>query len=88
MTVPSSPFGFAVDGRGECKPLLREQDRLDLMGIPPSVSAAYDLLTDDGMPPEQAAAIVLGMQRHHEEGGKDPEAQARHLIKLRRAVRR
>lgn len=87
MTVPSSPFGFAVDNHGRCRQLVREQDRLDVMGIPPAVSAAYDLLTDDGMPYDQAATLVLGMQRHHEQGGKDPEAQARHLLKLRRALR-
>lgn len=80
-------FGFAVNGSGECRQLVREQDVLDAMGVSPAVSAAYDLLTDDGMPPQKAADTALGMQRHHENGGKDPEAQARHLLKLRRALR-
>lgn len=85
--VLSSQHGFAVDAAGRCQPLLREQDHLDVMGITPAQSAAYDLLTDDGMPAEKAASIVLGMQRYHEKGGKDPEAQARHIIKLRKALR-
>lgn len=86
--VPSSPFGFAVNGRGECRALVREQDRLDVMGVSGSVSAGMDLLMDDGMPADQAAKMMLGAQRLFEtQGGRDPEAMARHILKLRRALR-
>lgn len=76
------PRSFAVGGDGAVTEMSTE-DRLRLMGASPAVSAAYDLLTDDGMPSEDAAKMAVAAER----SGKDPEAFARHLLKLRRAAR-
>ena len=47
------------------------------------IDAGMDILMDDGMPAEDAAKLCLGAVRI----GQDPEAFARHCVKLRRAVR-
>ena len=59
------------------------EEHVELMGATPAISAAYDLLTDDGMSPQKAADLAVACER----SGRDPEAFARHLIKLRKAVR-
>lgn len=53
------------------------------LGASDAVIAAYDILADDGMPPEQAAKMVVAAER----SGRDAEAFARHVVKLRKAMR-
>jgi hypothetical protein len=77
---PHRSFAVGIDGSAE---ELSTEERLRLMGISPSASAAYDLLADDGMPPEKAAEMVAAAHR----SGRDPEAFARHLTRLRKAWR-
>jgi len=71
-----------VGADGEAKAMSPEE-RLSHMGVSPQLSAGYDLLTDDGYPPEKAAELLAEAERM----GKDPEAFAQHMIKLRRALR-
>lgn len=78
----AAPRSFAVDSLGNATSLSTEE-RVTLMGVSPSASAAYDLLTDDGVPAEQAAKLTLAAQK----SGRDPEAFARHFLKLRRGLR-
>jgi hypothetical protein len=59
------------------------EEALRAVGVSAAVSAAYDLLTDDGVPPERAAELAV----YAEQRGQDPEAFARHFLKLRRAIR-
>ena len=49
-----------------------------------AVSRAYDLMAADGVPAQTAADMATAAER----GGKDPEAFARHFVKLRQAARR
>lgn len=77
-----APRYFAVGNNGETRSLSQDE-RLRLMGVSPPVSAAFDLLTDDDMPADRAAEMAVGAERL----GKDPEAFARHLLKLRKAYR-
>lgn len=58
-------------------------EQLKALGVSDAVSAAYDILTDDGMPPERAAQLSVAAERD----GQDPEAAARHIVKLRKALR-
>ena len=58
-------------------------EQLKELGIPMSVDAAFDILCDDGMDMEKAADMSVAAWR----SGKDPEAFARHLVKLRKAAR-
>lgn len=51
--------------------------------VPPAVEEAYDLMTADQVPPQQAADMAVAAHR----AGKDPVAFARHFIELRKAVR-
>jgi sirohydrochlorin ferrochelatase len=77
---PHRSFAVASDGAAT---EMSAHQRLEHIGVSPAVSAAYDLLADDGMPPEDAARMAVAAER----GGRDPEAFARHLRKLRRAWR-
>jgi len=52
------------------------------MGVSPQVSAAYDILADSGIPPDEAAILAIGAERNE----MDPEAFARHFIELRRSA--
>lgn len=61
---------------------MSEHEELRALGVSPSVSAAYDLLTDAGVPAERAAQLAATAERL----GKDAEAFARHYLALRRAV--
>lgn len=45
--------------------------------------AAIDIMTDDGVPLERAATLALACDRT----GDEPEAWARHFVKLRKAFR-
>lgn len=74
---------FAVDGSGVAS-VLSVADHVALIGASPAVSAAYDLLTDDGMPPDKAADLAVTAER----SGRDPEAFARHMVKVRRSLRK
>jgi hypothetical protein len=56
---------------------------IEMVAASPAVSAAYDIMTDDGVPPERAAEFAVGAERD----GKDPEAWARHFVKLRKSLR-
>jgi hypothetical protein len=51
--------------------------------VSPELWAAYDILTDDGYPPEKAAEVLASAER----SGRNPEAFARHMVKLRKAIR-
>jgi len=51
---------------------------------PPGVEEAYDLMTADGVPPEQAADMATAAHQ----AGKDPAAFARHFTGLRQGMRR
>ena len=51
---------------------------------PPGVEEAYDLMTADGVPPEQAADMAMAAHQ----AGKDPVAFARHFTGLRQGMRR
>jgi len=57
-------------------------ERLLAVGVPPEVSAAYDIMRDDDVPAETAAQLAVVM---HKRG--DAEAQARHFVRLRKALR-
>lgn len=85
-----APRIFCVDGQGVTVALSIHAflGRMGAdMGVSPSASAAYDLLTDDGVPPEKAAELAVAMQRVGERRGSDPEAMARHFVKLRHALK-
>ena len=73
---------FAVNTGGTAS-VLSPEDHLRLMGISPAQSAAYDILADDGADMEKWAPMLLAAERD----GKDPEAFARHCVKLRKAAR-
>jgi hypothetical protein len=77
-----APRTFAVSAAGVVSPLSHEQ-HLRLMGVSPSLSAAVDLLVDDNYPMEEAVKLCKAA----EDGGQDPEAWARHFLKLRRTLR-
>lgn len=62
---------------------MSEHEELLALGVSPAVSAGYDLLADDGMDPETAATMMVAAER----SGRDAEAFARHLLKLRKAAR-
>ena len=64
--------GFKADTRGCVSPVVADS----------LTSAAYDILHDDGMAPDKIADLLIGCRR----SGRDPEAFARHLVELRRAV--
>lgn len=81
MTAPA-PRAFAVSSAGVTS-VLSEHDLLGLMGVPAAVSAAYDLLTDDGMPAQKAADLAMAAWR----SGRDPEAFARKTVRLRKGLR-
>lgn len=59
------------------------EERLWHMGVSPSASAGYDILVDDGYPAEEAAEMVLALQRD----GRDAETFARMLVEKRRMFR-
>jgi hypothetical protein len=65
---------FVVDGAGTVQ---------DAGPIDDQLVSALDLLVDDGMPLQRAADLVAASRRL----GHDPEAAARHLVKLRKAYR-
>jgi hypothetical protein len=73
---------FAVAASGEARALSHE-GWLRLLGISPAVSAAVDLMTDDRVPMQTAVDMAMAAERD----GKDPEAFARHFLKLRRVAR-
>lgn len=66
-------LAFVVDSAGTVTPLVASA----------KLSAAYDLLTDDGYPADKAAELL----HTAEQGGRDPEALARKMVELRRAIR-
>lgn len=59
------------------------EDELRQMGVSPALSAAYDVLDDAGYLTEKRLTLCLAAERQ----GRDPEAFARHLVKLCKAVR-
>lgn len=73
---------WAVDRAGAAV-ALTEHEHVALMGVSPAVSAGLDLLMDDGMDGEKAAKLLLAAERN----GQDAEAFARHMLKLRGALR-
>jgi hypothetical protein len=83
VTSAKPPRRFAVTGGGTAWELTSYQAALDHMRVPPDVAAALDLLVDDGMPVERAAELVVAAHKD----GRDAEAFARHVLKLRRALR-
>jgi hypothetical protein len=84
MKAPARPpRRFAVATGGVTWELTSYQATVEHMGVPPDVVAGLDLLVDDGMPVDKAAALVGAEHRD----GRDAEAFARHLLRLRRAAR-
>jgi hypothetical protein len=49
----------------------------------PGVEEAYDLMTADGVPPQQAADMAMAAHQ----AGKDPVAFARHFTGMRKWMR-
>lgn len=82
MTAMAPVRTFVVDTGGAAVALSVEET-VTHMGVSPAASAAYDILTDDGYPAEKAWEMVLAAEK----GGQQPEAFARHFVKLRKAVR-
>lgn len=64
---------FAVDSAGTVHELI-------LSG---AVSRAYDIMTADRVPPQQAAEMAVGCERD----GRDPVAWAEHFVQVRRSLR-
>ena len=58
-------------------------ERLVAIGYDQAQIAAIDILTDDDVPTERAGELVIAAKR----AGKDPEAFARHFVRLRKAYR-
>lgn len=58
-------------------------EQMKATGASDAVIAALDILVDDGMPAQKAADMAVAAER----SGRDPEAFARHVIKLRKAMR-
>jgi hypothetical protein len=56
------------------------------MGVSPAAHAAFDLMYDDGMDAEKAWELAFAMDKQSSPRG-DAEAQARHLVELRKAAR-
>lgn len=54
-----------------------------LVEPPPGVEEAYDLMTADRVPPQEAADMAMAAHR----AGKDPVAFARHFTGLRKGMR-
>ena len=73
---------FRVDGSGRAEVRTPHEAVLD-MGVSAAASAAYDILTDDDVPPVEAWKLALGAERN----GQNAEAFARHFVKLRRTLR-
>jgi hypothetical protein len=65
---------FVVDGAGTVQ---------DAGAIDDQLVSALDILLGDKMPLQRAADLVAASRRL----GRDPEADARHLVKLRKAYR-
>lgn len=59
------------------------EDQFRQMGVSPALSAAYDVLDDTGYLNEKRLTLCHAAERQ----GQDPEAFARHLVKLCKAVR-
>lgn len=73
---------WAVDSQGQVTER-SYYDRALATGATPDVIAGVDLLEDDGMSTEKAVEMMAAAHR----SGRDAEAFARHLIKLRKAWR-
>lgn len=58
-------------------------ERVAAIGYTQEQMAAIDIMTDDGVPLEKAAALALGATKN----GQNAEAAARHFVKLRKAFR-
>lgn len=69
--------------------LLSSEEYLRFVGVTASASAAFDILTDNGMAPEKAWPMARAAQKLYDEGSTwpNPEAQARHFVRLSRALR-
>jgi hypothetical protein len=63
--------------------LAHADGQVDVIEISAAVSAAMDILLDDRVPEERAAALAVAAER----SGRDPEAFARHFVELRQAWR-
>lgn len=65
------------------------EEALAALGVTPEMSAAYDILADDGVPPEVAARMAMQAERSWRDGTIDrtPEEFARHVVRLRRVAR-
>ena len=69
----STHIGFAVDTAGTVYEL----------AFSDAVSRAYDIMTADRVPAQQAADMAVACERD----GRDPVAWAEHFIKLRQSLR-
>lgn len=59
------------------------EERLAAMGVSPALSAGYDVLADADLATDERVKLLVAAERN----GDDPEAFARHLVKLIRAAR-
>ena len=77
-TLNGHHYGFVVDSKGTAASI----------DISAEVSAAYDILTDAGFPPERAAEMAANSERLWKAGEikRTPEQFARHIVSLRKAV--
>lgn len=80
VTLRRAPKGAAaytamVEGKSS-------EEVVQALGISPAASAGFDILTDDGMDGYKAAELVMAA----ESIGKDPEAFARKVVRLRKVV--
>lgn len=66
-------IGFAVDTRGVVYEL----------AFSDAVSRAYDIMTADRVPAQQAADMAVAAER----SGRDPVAWARHFVSVRQGLR-
>jgi hypothetical protein len=64
-------------------------DHVAVAETAPGVEEAYDIMTADGVPPQQAADLAVAASRTtRERPDPDPAAWARKFVSLRQAVRR
>ena len=79
------PMVFVADAKGVIR-LLSVDQYVAHVGVSPAAHAAFDIMYDDGVDAEKAWRLALEMDKQASPRG-DAEAQARHFVMLRRAVR-
>jgi len=84
-TTSGEPYrAFAVSPTGTVTELMGSEAVFRHMGVSPALSAAYDVLDDVGLARDDRVELLVAAER----SGNDPEAFARHLVKLCRVAGR